>query len=56
MTTQYEYLCEQQPGYDTGLTDHMNRMGAQAWELVAAQFETARPPHVWLIWRRQTTS
>lgn len=55
MPTKYEYLCEQRPGYDTELTDHMNSMATQDWELVSAQFEPTRPPHVWLIWRRPTT-
>lgn len=52
MATRYEYLCEQRPGHDTGITDHMNSRAAEGWKLVSAQFEPERHPRVWLVWRR----
>ena len=53
MATKYEYLCEQRPGHDTEITDHMNSRAAEGWELVAAQFTPDHPlPHAWLVWRR----
>jgi hypothetical protein len=52
MATRYEYLCEERPGHDTEITDHMNRRAAEGWELISAQFEPARHPRVWLVWRR----
>ncbi len=56
MAEKYEYVCEQRPGYDKALTDHMNGMAADDWELVSAQFDESRPPHAWMIWRRPTAS
>jgi len=53
MATKYEYLCEEMPGHDTEITNHMNSRAAEGWELVAAQFMPDRPlPHAWLVWRR----
>jgi hypothetical protein len=53
MATKYEYLCEERPGHDTDITDHLNNRAAQGWELVAAQIAPDHPlPHAWLVWRR----
>jgi len=53
MATKYEYLCEETPGHDTAITDHMNGRAAEGWELLVAQVVPGRPlPHTWLVWRR----
>jgi hypothetical protein len=53
MATTYEYLCEETPGHDTAITDHLNSRAAEGWELFAAQVMPGRPvPHTWLVWRR----
>lgn len=53
MATKYEYLCEERPGHDTEITDHMNSRALEGWELVTAQFVRDHPlPHAWLVWRR----
>ena len=52
-TAKYEYLCEERPGHDAQITDHMNGRAAEGWELVVAQCTPDHPlPHVWLVWRR----
>ena len=43
MATRYEYFCEERPGHDTDITDHMNSRAAEGWELVAAQFTPDHP-------------
>jgi hypothetical protein len=52
MATKYEYLCEDRPGYDVEITDHLNTRAAEGWELLSVQFVIDRPPHAWLVWRR----
>jgi len=53
MAARPEYFCEERPGYDTEITDHLNSRAAEGWELVTAQVVVGdRPPHFWLIWRR----
>ena len=52
--TKYEYLCEERPGHDSEITDHMNSRAAEGWELLVAQCTPDHPlPHAWLVWRRR---